>query len=521
MAAGALLLLVLGVGAWGRWRTHARAASTPKVAVVLPPDIPGSEGPWLPAALWDAAEQLLTGEPGLVLVRAPQVKGYLQASGGGGRLQPQAVGSRFGAHQVVSIQGALRGRTLQLQVSLWGPPWATQLAEASCSGTLEDPQALVLGLHHALQAALGGRRPGAPSAHRLPRHPQAFKAYGEAVEGLESGDPAQLDQSLASLRTCLSLDPAFVPAQIRLAVGLGEQFVQTGWFQPGDSRREGFIAFRNAVYRAQALDPHHPLVRVLAARLQFLDQHFQAAIEQSEAILAEDPYLVDAHLTIADSCLALPGPEARERARQHLERILALGDHRFYPNFRITAVNLQEGNLDKAVALGDKLIQGWPDRMMSYVMPSNALLWLNRPQEARSRIEAGLRRFPDAKLLHRNLAYAAFEARDEATLEGELVFAARSWAPDQSTGILIRGLRPALKGDLRGTQDVYGAFLQQLQGPQATSPVEPLAASIDLYFMARTLATLGDPDKGRRYVDAAERLFPNWSHPARMDPAFR
>lgn len=516
------IVLMGGLLVWGlvQWRSRALRPPTHLLALILPPEIEASDEPWLTRALWDGAEQVLMGERGLHLVHTPQVESYLEGLGGR-QPQPEAAATRFGVQRVISMRGLLKGNALQVTVSVWEKGHGLLPLTGTIEGSLLAPEALFRALHGKLREALDLPPGPAPSPTRFPHHPEAWKAYGRSLAGLDSADLGLLEKSIVDLRACLALDPKFAPAQVKLAMGLGEQFIQTGWFHPGESRRNEFTAFQEAIFQAQSLDPTHIQVRMLAARLNLLDQNFQIAINQSEAVLKDDPFQVDAEVTIADCYLALPNPGAQELGKQRLERILALGDNRFYPHFRLAAVNLQKGHLDRALELGDQLILGWPDRMMAYVMSSNALLWLNRSKDARQRIEVGLLRFPEAKLLHRNLAYAAFEAKDEKTLEQELAFASQAWSPDQSTAIMLQGLRPAVKGDLAATRGIYEGFLRRLETGQIGQKVEPLAASVDLYFMARTLATLGDPEKGKPYLNAAERMFPNWSQPTRMDPAFR
>ena len=516
-------ILLLGGTAWGwiKWRSPARTTARPLVALVSPPEIEGPEAGWLGRALWDSVDQTLMGDSKLQLIHIPQVEMALQEPDAPGRARPEFLATRFGAQRVISLLGSTQGNNLLVRVRIWDSHERTLHSVGMVKGDLSSPdlflQALLAKLREALELPIGV----GPPPNRLPHHLEAWKAYGRALGGLEAGDPKLVGASLADLRICLNLEPTFVPARIRWAIGLGEQFVQAGWFLPGESRRNELKAFEEAIFKAQTLDPTHPQVRLLAARQDFLNQNFQAAITQAEALLREDPNLLDADIILADSHLALPGPEARDQAKKRLERVIAMGDSRYYPNFRLAAVNLQEGNLDRALELGDRLIQGWPDRPMSYVMPSNALLWLNRHEEARQRLEAGLKRFPEAKLLHRNRAYAAFEAKDGPALERELAFAEGAWTPDQSTAILVRGLRPALNGDLAATQAIYASFLEQLRNQPVAASGDTLAASVDLYFMARTLAALGDPAKGRPYLEAAGRIFPSWSRPTRMDPAFR
>jgi tetratricopeptide (TPR) repeat protein len=471
--------------------------------------------------LWEGAEQALLGRGGIPVIHAAQVEGVMKAEGPGSVPSPEALARRFGARWAIQLRATLDGDALRVTLDIWEDPHSPIRTGGTVEGRLSAPEGLLRALRQRLRATLGLESGPPPNPGSLPRSLEVWKAYAQGLEGLEAGDPGRLATCLTHLRRSLEADPAFLPAQIHLAIGLGEQYVQAGWFAPASSRHPEFLAYREAVQQAQTLDANHPMVRMLTARLEFVEQQFKAAIAHSEAVLKEDPYLVDAEITIADAYQALPIPEAREQARQRLERVIALGDARFYPNFRLTAVNLQSGNLDRAFEQGDKLIQGWPDRVMSYVMASNALLWLDRPQEARARIEVGLKRFPEAKLLHRNLAYAAFQTRDMATLERELAFAEQAWSEEQSTAILLRGLRPAAQRDLTGTQDVFATLLKRLERPRGTTGVESLAGSVDLYFMARTLATLGAPDKGRPYLEAAERLYPNWSQPTRMDPAFR
>jgi tetratricopeptide (TPR) repeat protein len=145
-----------------------------------------------------------------------------------------------------------------------------------------------------------------------PREPEpnepAPTAYERFLEGVRlDGDPATEDAALAAYRQALALDPHFAAAHTNCG---------------NLSHRLGRLDDARASYEAAlAIDPEQPEARYNLGNLyEELGEHGRAVAEWYRVVSA-CPEFADAHFNLA---CAASRDGARDRARAHLERYLAL-----------------------------------------------------------------------------------------------------------------------------------------------------------------------------------------------------
>jgi hypothetical protein len=89
--------------------------------------------------------------------------------------------------------------------------------------------------------------------------------------------------------------------------------------------------------------------------------------------------------------------------------------------------------------------------------------------------------------------------------------------------VLLQGLVKAVSNDAQGTLALYGSFLHRCQAVDWSTRRhnEKRVTSVNLYFMARTLAKLGLKTEAKPLVDFADKLHTGKRKVAQKDPAFK
>ena len=122
-------------------------------------------------------------------------------------------------------------------------------------------------------------------------------------------------------------------------------------------------------------------------------------------------------------------------------------------NLAVTYV-LFLGEFEKGLANAKEAINVEPDEARGYDFSARAYVALNRLDEAKAILKAGLQRNPSFVYLHDNLAYIAFLQGDMATMDKEESFLHDQ--PDQELNVDTRhGDIAALRGQLRQAQEFY------------------------------------------------------------------
>jgi len=188
------------------------------------------------------------------------------------------------------------------------------------------------------------------------------------------------------------------------------------------------------------------------------------------------------------------GNEAYELYKQTYPR-----DVTPYVNLAATYI-FQLGEFDKGLADATQAIQVDPDEVRGYYLSALAYLGLNRVDEAKAVLNAGLKRNPNFVILHDQLAIVALAQGDTAAMEKEEALLRDQ--PDLAMGVNNRhGDIAASHGQLQKARDFYqkmGQTAQQLQlkGQQAQS----------LTSEAWALAVFGYPKQAIQSEDAALAL---------------
>ena len=130
---------------------------------------------------------------------------------------------------------------------------------------------------------------------------------------------------------------------------------------------------------------------------------------------------------------------------------------------------------------------------------------------------------PGSNVLRSLMVYTAWERRDRGTAEAYLRELEGVWPPAHSNTILLAGLRQAVAGDGAGAKARFEAFRQQVAAMDLATKKhnERRVLSVNLYFMARVTAALGDAGSAKAMVEQADRLHPGKLRVASQDPAFR
>jgi eukaryotic-like serine/threonine-protein kinase len=123
----------------------------------------------------------------------------------------------------------------------------------------------------------------------------------------------------------------------------------------------------------------------------------------------------------------------------------------------------QLGDFEKTLTNGQKCMQNDPDDLLGYLWTAHGYMGLGRLDEARTSIEAGLNRLPDATTLRIDLAEIAYAENDTATLEKQ--YAAMASNPEVQGDVdYWRGNTAVSHGKLREASDFYGKARQVAHG---------------------------------------------------------
>ncbi len=126
-------------------------------------------------------------------------------------------------------------------------------------------------------------------------------------------------------------------------------------------------------------------------------------------------------------------------------------------------------------------------------------------------------------MLRSLMAYAAWDLQDTGTAEAYLRELEGAWPPDHSSTILLAGLKRILAGGSAEALAQFDAYREKLLASDlaAKKHNEKRVLSVNLYFMARTAAKLGNQAEARSLLDLADRLHPGKRRVAQQDPVFR
>ena len=541
MAATAAVLLVAGAGGvWlvrrgdGTGLGEARRASREdftkgrRVVAVLPLEQlqPDPQHAWLSNSFADAMAFGLVRRDGLAVVDRLRVVEAMHQLGDQPGQAPRALGELgrrlkaellvLGSYQVVGGQlrmsvrvvDALRGATVH-QFQLDRP-----IAELL---KLEDELQLRLPQEMGLGADPGALRVQA----RLPR---TRELYTKALQVMAEGNQESVRLANSLLASAIESEPDYAPAHAEFAWTLAELGATTavtqGRFDEGQALlRQG----RTAAEKAIALDPSASQAYRAQASILLRLGDLEGASRSALQAVRLDPADHKAYDLLADVFAGLEGEDNHQAAHRYFEKSLSLFPEGWQAHHRLGVLLQNEGDLAPALVHADRALALRPSVEFAYVTAADALLWMGRPQEAEARLRAGLREVPGSNVLRSLMVYAAWERRDRSTAEAYLHELDGVWPPAHSNTILLAGLRQAVAGDSAGARARYEAFRQQVAATDLATKKhnERRVLSVNLYFMARVTAALGDPGAAKAMVEQADRLHPGKLRVASQDPAFR
>ncbi|MCC6514563.1 MAG: tetratricopeptide repeat protein, partial [Geothrix sp.] len=207
-----------------------------------------------------------------------------------------------------------------------------------------------------------------------------------------------------------------------------------------------------------------------------------------------DPADHKAYDVLADVFAGLEGEDNHQAARRYFEKSLSLFPEGWQAHHRLGVLLQNEGELTAALHHADRALALRPAAEYAYVTAADALLWMGRAQEAEARLRAGLREVPGSNVLRSLMAYTAWERGDRPTAESYLRELEGVWPPDHSSTVLLTGVKQAVAGDGTAARAGFEAYRQKLAAVDLSQRKhsERRVVSVNLYFMARMAARLGD-----------------------------
>lgn len=540
VSAGVALVVAAGLGGWllrnrdtsglGQARRASRQDFTQgrRVVAILPLEQlqPDAEHAWLSNSFADAmAYGLVRREDLLVVDRLRVVEAMHQLGDTPGRA-PRALGELgrqlkaelmvLGSYQVVG--GQLR-MTVRVVDAVRG---ATRY-----QFQLDRPVADLLKLEDELQQRLPqemglGSDPG--SLRSQAKNPRTRELYTKALQVITDGNQDSVQLASSLLASAIEIEPDYAPARAEYAWTLAElgatRALSQGRFDEGQALlRQGKVAAEQAI----ALDPSaSQAYRALGSILLRLGD-LEGASRSALQAMRLDPADHKAYDMLADVFAGLEGEDNHQAARRYFEKSLTLFPEGWQAHHRFGVLLQNEGELPAALQHADQAIALRPAAEYAYVTAADALLWMGRSQEAETRLRAGLREVPNSNVLRSLMAYTAWDRGDRASAENQLRGLEGAWPPDHSSTVLLEGLRKAVAGDAAGARAIFESYRQKLLATDlaAKKHNEKRVLSVNLYFMARMTARLGDSAGAQSLLVLADRLHAGKQRVAQQDPAFR
>jgi eukaryotic-like serine/threonine-protein kinase len=231
----------------------------------------------------------------------------------------------------------------------------------------------------------------------------------------------------------------------------------------------------------------------MAISTTYLDKAFELKDRASEP----ERLYITAHY-YADNGQLDKGISAYELYKQTYPR-----DITPYVNLGVTYYAL--GEFDKALATGQEAIHVDPDESRGYSDAALAYQGLNRPEEAKAVLRAGLQRNPSFTFLHDGLANVAYAQGDLPEMEKQEAFLHDQ--PDLQMNLNSRhGDIAASHGQLQKAREFYENGRQLAHGLQLKD-----SEAFFLGSQAYALAMFGEPSTAIKICDAAVALGPSFN----------
>ncbi len=539
-SAGLAVVVVVGAGVWWMRRTddtglgEARRASREdftrgrRVVAILPLEQmqPDAEHAWLSNSFADAMAFGLVRREDMAVVDRLRVVEAMHQLGDTPGQAPKAVGELgrqlkaelmvLGSYQVVGGQlrmfvrvvDALRGATLH-QFQLDRP--VVDLLK------LEDE------LQQRLPQEMGlGSDPGAlRSQAKLPR---TRELYTKALQVITDGNQDSVRLANTLLASAIELEPDYAPARAEFAWTLAELGATTalgqGRYDEAQALlRQGKVAAEKAISLDPSASQAYRALASILLRMGDMEGSSRAALQAVRL----DPADHKAYDVLADVFAGLEGEDNHQASRRYFEKSLSLFPEGWQAHHRLGVLLQNEGELPSSLQHADRALALRPSAEYAYVTAADALLWMGHPQEAEARLRAGLREIPGSNVLRSLMAYAAWDRNDRTSAETYLHELEGVWPPDHSNTVLLAGVKQAVAGDGAAARAGFEAYRQKLAATDMAlrKHNERRVISVNLYFMARMVARLGDRPGAQSILELADRFHAGKLRVARQDPAFR
>ena len=367
-----------------------------------------------------------------------------------------------------------------------------------------------------------GNDPGAlRSQARLPR---TRELYTKAMQVFTEGNQDSVRLANSLLATAIELEPDYAPAHAEYAWTLAELGAITALSQGRYDEGQALLRKgKAAAEKAMHLDPSASQAYRALASIQLRLGDLEGASQMALQAVRLDPADHKAYDVLADVFAGLDGEDNHQAAHRYFEKSLSLVPEGWQAHHRLGVLLQNEGNLPEALQHADRALALRPTVEFAYVTAADALLWMGRSTEAEARLKAGLREVPSSNVLRSLLAYTAWDRHDRTAAEGYLKELEGAWPAGHSNTILLAGVKQAVAGDGAGARARFEAFRQQLAATDLATKKhnEKRVLSVNLYFMARMVARLGDRAAALAMVELADRLHAGKLKVSQQDPAFR
>jgi serine/threonine-protein kinase len=539
-SAAAVLLAAGGSYAWWRARTPesglgmARTASTKdfaqgrRVVAVLPVELlMGDESQaWLSISFADAMASGLAAREDILVVDRLRITEAMHQLGevpGKPLRSFGALAKALNAEWVVQGTYQVMEGRMRMGVRILDSATGAVLKQFS----VERAETKVLDIENELQRRLP-REMGLSSddggIRYQARNPRTRELFIKGNTLFTQGGMDSLLMAKSMLQQALDLEPDYAPAHAAMAWTISElagaKSLSQGKFN------EAQVMFTDAKVHADKaiqLDPHNEMAFRALSAIKLRRGDVDGASRAALVAIQMDPGDTRAYNVLADTFAGLDGEENHLVARRYFEKALALDPDNPQAHYRYAVLLQNDGDLEDALRHADRTIELHPSTEFAYVTAADALLWMGRGAEAEARITKGLTEAPGSSVLKSLAAFCAYERGDAATVNRYAAELVSAWPPDHSNHVLLQGLVKAVSKDAQGTYAIYGGFLRRCQAVDWSTRRhnEKRVTSVNLYFMAHTLAQLGFKLEARQLVDLADQLHTGKRKVAQQDSAFK
>ena len=539
-SAGAVVILGAVLGVWWMRRSdvtglgEARRASREdftkgrRVVAILPLEQlqPDAEHAWLSNSFADAMAFGLVRRDDLAVVDRLRVVEAMHQLGDIPGQAPKAVGElgrKLKAELLVLGSYQVVGSQLRMGVRVLDAAHGATLHQFQLDRPVTDLLQLEDELQQRLPQEMGlGSDPGAlRSQARLPR---TRELYTKALQVITDGNQDSVRLANTLLASAIEGEPDYAPARAEYAWTLAELGATTALSQGRYDEAQALLRQgKAAAEKAILLDPSASQAYRALASILLRVGDLEGASRSALQAVRLDPADHKAYDLLADVFAGLEGEDNHQAARRYFEKSLALFPEGWQAHHRFGVLLQNQGELPAALQHADRAIALRPAAEYAYVTAADVLLWMGRSQEAEVRLRAGLQEIPGSNVLRSLMAYAAWDRNDRTSAETCLKELEGVWPPEHSNSVLLAGVKQAVTGDGAGARARFEAYRQKLAAVDLSlrKHNERRVISVNLYFMARMVAQLGDRAAAHAMVELADRFHPGKLRVAKQDPAFR